>query len=129
MEYFIIGSLIMALLFIVYKTSVCSRKFIEVEATVDRINERMSTGSHSHHLMLYQPEFTYEWNGWTRTIVSEIWSSKKYYEVGDTVILLINPNNPREFRYKSVLYNPASHMIFSILLGILFVVTAILNRR
>lgn len=94
--------MIAVMAFILYKGNYFKSGFVEVEATVIRVNAKKSRRNRGPgYVYVYQPVFTYEWNGWQRTLESEMWSSMANFEVGQKVILLINPKNPGEFRYKT----------------------------
>lgn len=103
--------------------------YIEVEATVVSISEKRASGSRAGNSKVYQPTFTYEWKGFTRTVESPVWASFYNFNVGDKVTLLINPEDGSDFRFKNGALNPLNFIIRTMLfLVILIIIMRLTNR-
>lgn len=75
------------------------RKFVEVEARVCGMDSYMSkAGRAGSKREVFQPEFEYEWNGWKRRVTPRAYTTFWNYKPGQTVKLLIDPNDVDNFR-------------------------------
>ena len=101
----------------------------EVVAEVVCINEKRGSGSHAGRMMVYQPVFAYEWHGWTRQLSPRAWDSDMKYEVGDKVVLLIDPEHPENFRYKDTARDPMLKIVFIAIMAVLMLAAAMLRIR
>lgn len=109
---------ISALVLLIIKIVLSYKCTAEVEATVIGINERESRGRHGRRIMVYQPTFSYEWNGSQRTLTPAAWSSYSKYEIGERETLLIDPDNPDRFTYKNIMKEPVFKLTFTVLTAV-----------
>lgn len=104
-----------------YRTTRQRKCMVEVVATVTQINEERYRSRRGGG-KTYQPTFTYEWKGFTRTLTPQMRSSYWKFEIGDQVTLLIDPEDGGNYRFKDFKYDPVSQMMA----GFFFVTLTIL---
>lgn len=131
MDPFVISTLVLwggiFLFFVRYRFSVKKKCSVEVVATVVDVTEHKYHSSHGSGYT-YQPTFTYEWKGFTRTIRSEVRSTAMHFEIGEQVVLLIDPEDASNFRFKSLRYDPVSQICILTLIVPVIILAALLKK-
>lgn len=102
--------------------------YVEVSATVVSVAETRASGSRAGNSMVYQPTFSYEWKGFTRTVESPVWATFYNFNIGDKVTLLVDPDNGSNFKFKDDSLNPMNFLLRTILF-IVFVIIMLKIRN
>ena len=74
-----------------------NRCSVEVEAEITRLLHSTSTDSDGFSTDTYAPEYSYEYEGIRYKKASTTYSNGKQYQVGQTVLLRIDPAKPEKF--------------------------------
>ena len=104
------------------------QRAMSVKGKVIGYNKHLSTDDDGVSTLMYTPTFRYEVNGKTYTQPSDNSANSETYKINETVDLLVDPQNPKQYVINSFTEQWDLPMVFGIM-GIAFVMMGFLVFR